>query len=213
VAAVGGDLRRAFALYDWNVRTSSAVYEALHRFEVGLRNAMDPHLGMWNAAQADAVTGRRHGRDWLLDPSRLLVRLAGRAIHEATPRAAKAVRRGAVSRRVLHDDVLAATSLGTWRYLLPDRDAGRARLWEDAVHTAFPRLPATSTGPDVTARVSHVLALRNRVAHLEPLLDVRRTQRQIEAAYTVASWIDPHLHTWITSTQTVTAALKERLAM
>jgi hypothetical protein len=210
LAAVGGDTERALTLYEWNITTSAAVYEVLHRFEVGLRNAIDPRLCMWNATQVDPRTGRRHGADWLLDPSRLLGRLAAKAITDATPRAQRAAGRGRAARTVLHDDVLAATSLGTWRYLLPDRDPGRQRLWTDAVHQAFPHLPASATGPDVTAKVHDVLLLRNRVAHLEPLLNVGRTQRHIGAAYTVASWIGPELRDWITSTQRVTEAMRAR---
>lgn len=212
LAAVGGCTERALALYEWNVSASAAVYEVLHRFEVGLRNAIDPRLCAWNATQVDPSTGVRHGEDWLIDPSRLLGRLAEKAIRDATPRAQRAVgpRR---ARAVLHDDVLAATSLGTWRYLLPDRDAGRRRLWSDAVHRAFPHLPAGAAGSDVTSKVQDVLSLRNRVAHLEPLLNVGRTQRHIGAAYTVASWIGPDLHDWITSTQRVTESMRARLSI
>ncbi len=55
----GGDLPRALALYEWNVYTSGAVYEVLHRFEVGLRNAMDPHLCDWNARQVNGSKSPR----------------------------------------------------------------------------------------------------------------------------------------------------------
>jgi len=213
LGAVHGDTERALTLYEWNVTTSAAVYEVLHRFEVGLRNAIDPHLCAWNAIQVDPDTGHQHGGDWLIDPSRLLSRLAAKAIQDATPRAQRAAGQGRAARAMLHDDVLAATSLGTWRYLLPDRDAGRRRLWTDAVHQAFPHLPAGANGSDVTAKVKDVLSLRNRVAHLEPLLNVGRTQRHIGAAYTVASWIGPDLHDWITSTQRVTEAMRARLSI
>lgn len=209
VTAASGDRSKAVTLYEWNIATSAAVYEVLHRFEVGLRNAMDPRLCAWNATQVDE-TGRQHGRDWLIDPSRLLARLAAKSINDATPRARRAVAKGGVSRAMLHDDVLAATSLGTWRYLLPDKDPGRQLLWKEAVHAAFPCLPTSSSGDDVTREVKHVLTLRNRVAHLEPLLDVSRTQRQVSAAYKVAGWIDPHLRDWLTSTQRVTAAFRAR---
>ncbi|RAN71124.1 hypothetical protein B5P43_34320 [Bacillus sp. SRB_336] len=36
-----GSLQGAVRLYRWNVELSGAVYEALHIFEVVLRNAMD----------------------------------------------------------------------------------------------------------------------------------------------------------------------------
>ena len=199
---------RALSLYEWNVMTSAAAYEVLHRFEVGLRNAMNRHLCIWNTTQIDPATGQPHGEAWLLDPSHLLRRLARTAIDEAAPRADRAVKKGPISRAVLHDDVLAATSLGTWRYLLPDNDRGRQKLWSDALHRAFPQLPVGSDGRIVTRKVQQVLDLRNRIAHLEPLLDVSRTRRQVDAAYDVAGWIDPQLATWLRSTQRVSAALK-----
>ncbi len=37
-----GDTGRALRLYSWNIEMSGAAYEVLHRFEVLLRNAIDP---------------------------------------------------------------------------------------------------------------------------------------------------------------------------
>lgn len=208
LSAKAGSPVRALSLYEWNVATSAAAYGVLHRFEVGLRNTMNRHICAWNATQIDPSTGQPHGEAWLLDPSHLLRRLAKKAIEEATPRADRAVKKGPSSRAMLHDDVLAATSLGTWRYLLPDNDRGRQKLWTDSLHRAFPHLPEGSDGRIVTRKVQQVLDLRNRIAHLEPLLDVSRTRRQVDAAYDVAAWIDPQLATWLRSTQRVAAALK-----
>ena len=67
LAETAGDPVRALALYEWNIATSAAIYETLHRFEVGLRNAMDPRLCAWNATQHDASSRRRYRADWLLD--------------------------------------------------------------------------------------------------------------------------------------------------
>jgi hypothetical protein len=108
---------------------------------------------------------------------------------------------------------VAQTSLGTWRYLLPDRDRGRQHLWVHAVSGAFPHLPACRSGPDVTSAVDRVYRLRNRVAHLEPLLDVRRVRGQVESAYEVAGWIDPELRSWLTGGQRVSTVLKSRLRL
>jgi len=210
LAASDGDLARALRLYDWNIELSAAAYEVLHRFEVSLRNAIDRRLCEWNASELSAVDGRPHGRDWLLDPAPLLRRLAARAMTEATPRARRAVE-GRADPTLLHADVVAQTSPGTWRYLLPDRDRGRQHLWVHAVSHAFPHLPAGRAPRDVTGAVDRVYRLRNRVAHLEPLLDVRRVRRQVESAYEVAGWIDPELRSWLTSAQRVTSTLKARL--
>ncbi len=75
----------------------------------------------------------------------------------------------------------------------------------------FPHLPADKNGGDVTRAVDLVYQLRNRVAHLEPLLEVRKVRSQIDAAYDVAGWIDPEMRSWLTSAQRVTAMFKARL--
>lgn len=86
-------LQEAIRLYLWNIDLSGAVYEALHVFEVVLRNAIDAELCKWNASQPDPDTGRLHSSDWLIDPSALLLRVAGRDIPEARRRALKSTKR------------------------------------------------------------------------------------------------------------------------
>ncbi len=209
LACTGGNPTRALRLYEWNIDLSAGVYGILHRFEVILRNAIDARLCIWNATQRDRDTNRSYGSDWLLDPAPLLARLAERAVTEAADRAATAAA-GRPNPTVGHADVLAQTSFGTWRFLLPDTDAGRQLLWKAEIAHAFPHLPTGYSGQAVTDEVDRVYQLRNRVAHLEPLLNAGRTQRQIKAAYDVAGWIDPELRTWLTSTQRVATLLKTR---
>ncbi len=71
-------LHEAIRLYRWNIDLSGAVYEDLHVFEVVLRNAIDEQLCNWNATQPEPESGQLHSSDWLLDPSALLLRSAGR---------------------------------------------------------------------------------------------------------------------------------------
>jgi hypothetical protein len=212
LAASDGDVTRALRLDDWNTELSGAVCEVLHRFEVLLRNAIDEPLRAWNSTEISRVTGRPHGSDWFLDPAPLLQRLTARASEQATPRARRAVA-ARDDRTMLHEDVVAQTSFGTWRFLLPDGDPGRRYLWHHVLSNTFTYLPAHLTGADVTAAVDRAYRLRNRVAHLEPLLDVRRVQAQVESAYQVAGWIDPELRSWLTGTQRVTGILKSRLRL
>lgn len=208
----GDDVALALRLYDWNIELSGAVYEVLHRFEVLLRNAIDERLSIWNASEVSKVTGRPYSSDWLLDPAPLLHRLTARALDGAAPRARRAIS-SREDRTMLHADVLAQTTFGTWRFLLPDGDAGRQYLWHHAVAKAFAHLPTNLAGTEVTAAVDRAYRLRNRVAHLEPLLDVHRVRGQIEAAYQVAGWIDPELRSWLTGAQRVTTILKNRLRL
>jgi len=92
LAAAGGSTRDALRPYQWGIDLSGAAYETLHIFEVFLRNSMDARVSAWNATQTDRSTGRQHSGDWLLDPARLIVRLAGSDIAKATSQAQNALR-------------------------------------------------------------------------------------------------------------------------
>ncbi|ALV43623.1 hypothetical protein AU252_22645 [Pseudarthrobacter sulfonivorans] len=80
-------------LYRWNIDLSGAAHEALHVFEVVLRNALDQQPCIWNTSQPDPSTDRFHSSDWLIDPSALLLRIAGRDIPDAKRRALKSTTR------------------------------------------------------------------------------------------------------------------------
>ncbi|MBG6192266.1 hypothetical protein IWX64_003236 [Arthrobacter sp. CAN_A212] len=204
-----GNLQGAVRLYRWNIDLSGAVYEALHVFEVLLRNAMDEKLCQWNGSQPDPSHGRLHSSDWLLDPSSLLVRIAGRDIPEAKRRALKSTRRRPEGQREpRHEDVLAAMSLGTWRFILPGRsDAGKQRLWDEALNEAFPHL--SRTPHQLERAVEGVYRLRNRVAHLEPLIN-SNVQAQLVNMRTVIGAIDPLLLSWFASTERIGSTLTDR---
>jgi hypothetical protein len=195
-------LQEAIRLYRWNIDLSGAVYEALHVFEVVLRNAIDDELCKWNASQPDPDTGRLHSSDWLIDPSALLLRIAGRDIPEARRRALKSTkRRPQGQREPLHEDILAAMSLGTWRFILPGRnDAGKQRLWDEALREAFPHLIRTSR--ELERAVEGVYHLRNRIALLEPIIS-SSVPAQLVNMRTVIGAIDPQLLSWFTSTERI----------
>jgi hypothetical protein len=204
-----GNVKDALRLYQWNIAVSGAVYEALHVFEVVLRNAMDSQLSLWNSTQLDPSTGAAHSADWLMDTSHLLARLAGKDIDKATRRARAALRTGRPGGRVPgHPDVLAQLSFGTWRFLLPSKDPGRQLLWSQALSRAFPYL--TGKHAQLVEQVDGIYRLRNRVAHLEPLLRTGVVQNQVTAMRAVLSSIDPTVETWFTSRQRVTAVLRAR---
>lgn len=207
IAVADGNIREALRLYQWNIELSGAVYESLHIFEVFLRNAVDNQLQVWNAQQVDRISGQPHSCDWLLDPSRLLRRLIGSNIDRAIEQTHTALR-GKTARELTHADVVAQLSFGTWRYLLPDRDPGRRRLWADALQAAFPYLDAPTT--ELVARVDRIYRLRNRVAHLEPLLRSTTVRQDFNAMRWVLAAMNPELESWFTSRQRITTVLRRR---
>jgi hypothetical protein len=205
LAAADGNHKDALRLYAWNIDLSGAAYEALHIVEVVLRNAIDRELCSWNAQQIDTATALPHSPDWLMDPARLLVRLSGNDLKRAQDRARKALGRG---RQPAHPDVLAQLSFGTWRFLLPDKDRGRQLLWNQAIHRSFPHL-ATDTR-QLVANVHSIYQLRNRVAHLEPLLAPGAVRAEYNAMRSVLAAIEPVAEQWFTSRQRITAELRAR---
>jgi len=202
------NVKAALRLYRWNIDLSGAVYEALHVVEVALRNAMDVQLCKWNAAQTNAGTGINHSGDWLMDPARLLTRLAGKDLAKATSWAHKALQshQSAGRRAPGHPDLLCQLTFGTWRFLLPSNDPGRQLLWDQALNRAFPHL-ATPPAQLVT-QIDGIYHLRNRVAHLEPLLRPGYIEREFRAMCTVLQAINPAVAAWFISQQRVTATLK-----
>lgn len=171
-----------------------------------LRNALDEQLCGWNSLQRDRRTGRPHPRAWLLDPARLLQRLVGDDIRKATRRAQSALR--GAGRPPGHPDILAQLSFGTWRFLLPDNDPGRQHLWHKALAAAFPSLAGSPA--DLVDHIDNIYRLRNRVAHLEPLLSSGMVGDRFARMRTVLPAIDPALETWFVSRQRVTAMLKTK---
>lgn len=193
----------------WNVELSGAVYEALHIFEVVLRNAVDEQICVWNAGQLNPITGMPHASDWLLDPSILLERIVGRDLPEARNRAGHSTRaRPKDQHDPLRADILAALSMGTWRFLLPGRkDLGKQLLWDEALRHAFPHLRRPVH--ELERAVDGVYRLRNRVAHLEPLIN-SSIPAQLANTRTAIGAIDQDLLSWFASVEKIGTTLKAR---
>jgi hypothetical protein len=137
-------------------------------------------------------------------PAPLLLRLTRNDTPKAQDRARTAVR----ERQPGHSDVLAQLSFGTWRFLLPDHDAGRQLLWQQATSQAFPYLTSSSTV--LVNHVGRIHKLRNRIAHLEPLLDSAMVADRFVSVRAVVAAIDPITDNWIVSRQRVTSVLRNK---
>lgn len=202
--ATNGDAAAAWALYDWNVEASSAVYEVLHRVEVVLRNAIDLQLRYWNRAQDAGDNSRRCTDDWIEDPCPLLYRLAAKEIDGACDWSDA---RRARDKPVTHDDLVARLTFGAWRYLLWGNDPGRQRLWNEALVHAFPNYAFKPA--DFERDVEDLYALRNRIAHLEPIFTVRLDMR-LDAAKRVLGSVHSALESWCDETERVSKVLHAR---
>jgi hypothetical protein len=200
----GHHYKNALALYRWNMAIAGAFYQGLHLFEIALSNSMDEQLRVWNATQVDE-RGHRFDGEWCKRPSGLLNRIVGGDLAEAEARAKRALRIAGKARDVGHDDVVAQTSLGTWRYLLPSRsDPGKGLLWQDCIRFAFPNL--VRSVDQLIDAVESVYRLRNRIAHLEPIfaLNLESKRRNMQ---TVLDDIDVATAKWFTSTSPIPSIL------
>ncbi|MEU4321958.1 hypothetical protein AB0F85_17660 [Nocardia fluminea] len=206
-ARCGNDPFLALELYKWNLHLSAAFQQVLAISEVALRNAIDQQLRTWNACQPHHTrTGATHGADWLIDPARPLNSLTRGSRKTATQHATEAdgnrdsqhPRKGAV---ITHDDVLAQITFGVWPKLLPTPNAsdasyrGRQVLWRDALRHAFPHAVNDPHGLVIADRASRLHGLRNRVSHMEPLLDVNITARHNDALRLLGA-ISPEVRDW-----------------
>lgn len=217
LAETGGNEKRALELYRWHGELTGAVQFVLGVVEVVLRNAIDAQLQAWNSAQKPGATS------WLLEePAEPLASLIAEKRQSACNRArAEAKRRNPKHRRhqaaITHNDVLTQVMFGLWKELLPKQNSGsknakshhtRALLWRESIKDAFPHI-SDPNGKVTGKRVANLHALRNRVSHMESLLD-SNIPSLMKDAFALLRSIDPATAEWLTSTSSVSAVLKSR---
>lgn len=210
LAAAGGNKKRALALYRWSVELGTSVQQTLGITEVLIRNAMNNRLQAWNWSE----TGNP---SWLLaEPASPLRSLTQGKRREALRRARKsAAQRSSAHPRygaeITHDDVLANTMFGMWKDILPNHapdaepekreNKNRVRMWDEALEAAFPYVEDPD-GQTTYWRVVHLQQLRNRVSHMDSLLNVDVLD-VLNDAFSLVGSIDPVLEQWLTGSSTV----------
>lgn len=218
LAAANGDADRALALYQWNTQLAAAFQEVLANVEIIIRNAIDLELQTWNATRGADPDGVPYTREWALHPA---PPLAG-VVHDALETATKHARRARSSRGrrhprkrapISHDDVVAQLSFSVWRTLMPaaaPKKVGLKNLWSNALVHAFPHAGGsahhTPTNPvDVLVhdRLERLITLRNRVAHMENLLEVNVPARLTDCL-SLLSYVSPHARDWCAGASRVT---------
>jgi hypothetical protein len=145
LAASSGDVDGAVVLYRWNVEVSAAFAVPLHWVEMGFRNALHSRLAVL------------FGRDDWWGPAPLDAN-GQRKVTEA-----QAVLRRLGKDPAVSDSVVAELSFGFWVSLLASRY--HRTLWMPVLWRAFPG----RNRHDVHADYRHVLQLRNRISHGEPI--------------------------------------------
>lgn len=214
-----GDRERALALYQWNTQLAAAFQEVLANVEVLVRNAIDLQLQTWNASRGVDPQGVPYTREWALHPAPPLAGTVRQALQKATTHAerARAARDPGHPRKhapISHDDIVAQLSFSVWRTLLPPaapKKVGLQNLWNNALVRAFPRAGGSSvnqilaTPADVLVhdRLDRLITLRNRVAHMENLLQVNVPARLTDCL-SLLSYLSPQARDWCAGASRVT---------
>jgi hypothetical protein len=159
-------------LYTFNVELSAALYGPLHMLEIALRNVVDRRL----------TTTR--GVDWMDDAGALPVLYQQRCVDTARAQLTKDRKAGT------HSQIVAELNFGFWSSLFGRRSS---HLWQDL------RPIFQSKGiqrPMINQQLEDFRALRNRVAHYEPILALPLAQRYADIT-TLTGWLSPSAAAWL----------------
>lgn len=156
----------AFARYQWNLRLAEALLPSLNYLEVGLRNGLN------------RVIAGLYGADWLLTiPPKL--GLSFQDIRDIDD--LKDDIQATKGYPAKHDDVLARLGFGFWVAFFHKRYI--SGLWsrgKNPLVSVFPNMaPALRTRELVFARLRTIKALRNRIAHHEPIWKMTPTVDEV----------------------------------
>jgi len=158
--------------YFWNMALSEALYPTLQALEVALRNNIHTAASRLYAAP-----------DWLtrqppplhLPEQEQVIAAVGRLARSAKP--------------VTSGRIVAELNLGFWTSLLDRRY--EQRLWPQLLRDVFPNLPRRRrTRHTVSARLSELRRLRNRVFHHEPIWHWQNLPQLHRDLLEAVAWLD-----------------------
>lgn len=156
-ATCGGNKRKTRSLYKANIRLSQDFLAILCVFEIVLRNKIDKHYSA--VFPTDAA-----GQDWLLQA----IQPGGFFDNNGCRKTYDKIRlaRQGLGALCTHHKPVAELSFGVWKFMFSGHQfyAGGSGLL-----TIFPSLPAGFNQTDVYHQLDKINALRNRVAHHEPV--------------------------------------------
>lgn len=210
----------ALEAYEWSLDLGQALLKPIGIVEVAVRNMLDKTISAWwgecgyPGTWIDAKdTG---GKSEILQPF----------VHASEWRKRAQSNKPDADADVTHDDIIAHTSLGTWRNMIGNpaaistvapkeskkaqswhaarqQDVRCAELWKQVTSNAFPFIPETkrlrrglSPRGYIGARLTRVSYLRNRVCHWDNLMTTNIGARYDDMEE-LARAIDPDLYAWL----------------
>jgi hypothetical protein len=158
--------------YFWNMALCEAIYPTLQSLEIALRNNIH-----------DAATRRHRTTEWLIQRPPVL------HASEQAEVAAALGRLGRSSKPVTSSRIVAELHFGFWTSLLDRRY--EQRLWPRLLRDVFPNLPRRRrTRHTVSARMSEMRRLRNRVFHHEPIWHWQNLPQLHQELLETIRWLD-----------------------
>jgi hypothetical protein len=156
-ASCGNDTRKTTRLYRANIRISQAFLATLSIFEVVLRNKIDHHY----KRQFPVPPG---GHDWLLAS----ILPGGFLTQPGCQRTLDKINKAytGLGASYTHDKLLAELSFGTWKFMFAGK---QFQAGGNTLLNIFPNLPPHHNQGFVYSKLNQINAIRNRVAHHEPI--------------------------------------------
>ena len=152
--ACANDVQKALRLYRGNIRVSCALLAVLGMFEVVLRNKIDTHY----RALFPSVEG------WL----KSAISPGGFLTEDGCQNSLEKVRQRLfdLGPQCGHDKLLSELSFGFWKYMFAGK---QYRAGGNTLLAIFPNLPPKRNQSFIYHKLSIINALRNRIAHHEPI--------------------------------------------
>lgn len=224
MALVAGDRQRALELYSWNCQMAAACGRDLGHLEVAVRNAYHkelehifpgwlwslaphnnsrtPNNGIFANATYRVPRNKQQSLEWLNGG-------ALKSLYQARSKAGVPRNNHTRSSRVPDGKIVASLTFGFWVFLTEPIRANI--LWNRALANAW-------AGKDrgwVHDHMENLNELRNRVAHMEPLLgNTRALAQNLERIEDVLQAILPaDAVSWIAATSTVPSVFRDGMRL
>ena len=174
--------------YLWNARLAKSFLYPLQMVEICIRNAMH-----------DAFTQQYRSPNWIFKPSFEMTMESQASLATAHQRLAR--RKPTPSA----DDLVAGLSFDFWSNLFRD-DYELVWLTPGLLSSTFPRLPENVGSPRIKHLVSRINFLRNRIAHHEPIHQMKVLEYLADIGE-LLSYLCADTFKWVEANVTVKQAL------
>ncbi len=189
-----GDFSKAIEYYFWNTELSKSLYGTLQMWEVALRNRLNSFL-CWKYTAA-----------WPYDNARALRQLTSNERRKVADCIDRQKQIRGIS-QIPTDALVADLSAGFWVALL-NASYDVPFAWRYNLRRVFPH-DASLDRLTASELCSHLLDLRNRVAHHEPIYHLKLADRRKDLSRVLGAMC-PAAERYATAICTVDAVLNQR---